>query len=180
MRRLLLALLLGACLTACGGEDGDGGSGAADGPTDAEFTTELLHRDAALLNLLDVSLGRDLDPTLAATGEQQRLDANERMATGFALLEEWGEEIPATSRDHGAEHGSDGDVPVIDGMPTGEDLRALGRLQGQAFVDEYVALLASALESTRAFAEDHEGREAAADQLAKAAVASSQTALDAL
>jgi len=179
MRRLLLALLVGALLTACGGDDGDG-SAAADGPTDAEFTTELLHRDAALLNLLDVSLGRDLDPSLAATGEQQRLDANERMATGFELLEAWGEEIPATSRDHGAEHGSDGAVPVIDGMPTGEDLQALGKLQGQAFVDEYVALLTSALESTHAFAEDHEAREEAADQLTKAAAASTRSTLQAL
>ena len=136
-----------------------------------------MHRDAALLNLLDVSLGRDLDPSLAATGEQQRLDANERMATGFELLEEWGEEIPATSRDHGAEHGSDGDVPVIDGMPTGDDLQALGKLQGQAFVDEYVALLdlRPRVDARRSPRTTRGGKPR--DQLAKAAVASSQTAL---
>ena len=178
MTRLLLALLIAVLLTACGGDDG--GSAASDGATDAEFTTELLHRDAALLNLLDVSLGRDLDPRLAATGEQQRVDANARMTTAFELLEEWGEEIPATSRDHGAEHSSDSDVPEIDGMPTGDDLQRLGELDGQAFVDEYVALLATALESTHAFAEDHEGREQAADELAKAAAASTRSAMEAL
>ena len=128
-----------------------------------------------------MSLGRDLDPSLAATGEQQRIDANERMATGFELLEEWGEEVPATSRDHGAEHGSDGDVPDIDGMPTGDDLQAARRSStGRRSSTSTSPCSTTALEATRAFAEDHEGREAAADQLAKAAVASSQTALDAL
>ena len=178
MKRALLALLLGLVLTGCG--DDGGGSAAPEGDSDAKFATELLHRDAALLNLLDVSLGRDLDPGLAATGEQQRIDANERMTTVSELLEEWGEEVPPTSRDHGAEHSSDGDVPELDGMPTGDDLQKLAKLDGQEFVDQYVALLTTALEATAAFAEDHEGREQAADELAKAAVASAQQALEAL
>ena len=100
------------------------------------------------------------------------------MTTASELLEEWGEEVPATSRDHGAEHSSDGDVPELDGMPTGDDLQKLSKLDGQEFVDRYVALLTTALEATAAFAEDHEGREQAADELARAAVASTGSALD--
>jgi hypothetical protein len=175
MRTLLLAVLLGLFLTSCG--DDGGSSAAPEGESDAEFATELLHRDAALLNLLDVSLGRDLDARLVATGEQQRIDANERMATATELLEEWGEEVPVTSRDHGAEHSSDADVPELDGMPTGDDLQRLAKLDGAAFDEEYVVLLNEALSSTRAFAQDHEARADAADQLARAAVASTQETL---
>ncbi len=153
---------------------------SAEADTDAAFATELMHRDAALLNLLDTGLGRDLDPRVAATGEQLRFDANDRMATAAELLEEWGEKVPVTSRHHSAEHSSDNDVPDLDGAPTGDDLRRLGKLDGQEFADAYVALLTTALEATREFADAHEPTEDQADKLAQAAVMSSSTALDAL
>ena len=166
--------LLGGC-----GSASDSAS-PEDTDTDAAFTAELMHRDAALLNLLDTGLGRDLDPRVAATGEQLRFDANDRMATAAELLEEWGEKVPVTSRHHSAEHSSDNGVPDLDGAPTGDDIRRLGKLDGQEFADAYVALLTSTLEATREFADAHEPTEDQADKLAQAAVMSSSTALDAL
>ena len=160
--------------TACGGDDATAARPQLTA-TDAEFATELLHRDAALLNLLDVSLGRDLDPGLAATGEQQRIDANERMTTALRAARGVGRGGPGHlprprcgAQQRRRRTGSRRDADRR--RPPG----ARRSSTGQAFVDEYVALLTTALEATRAFAEDHEGREAAADELAQAAVASSR------
>ena len=177
MRKLLLPVLVGWWLLA-----GCGGGGAPDAPAeaddDAAFATELMYRDAALLNLLDVALGRELSPSVADAGEQLRIDASERMTTAAELLEESGEKVPVTSRDHGAEHSSDNDVPELDGMPTGRDLQRVAKLDGPAFEAAYVDLLTTALEATHDFADAHDGP--GGNALADAAVASCTQALDAL
>ena len=178
MRALLILVLVPLWLVTACGDDSTGGSSSDE--RDPEFATELLHRDAALLNLLDVSLGRDMPPPVVQASEQLRTDTNERMGTTIETLESWGEKVPLTSRDHGAEHSSDNDIPDLAGMPTGEDLQRIAKLNGQEFVEEYVTLLASTLEATKAFAEDEAARDRAADRLAEAAVASSQNGLDAL
>ncbi len=84
--RLLVSLVLFAVVTACGAPSTDEAA-SGDRATDVAFVTELMHRDAALLNLLDVALGRQLDPALVAATEQLRLDANERMETAADQLE---------------------------------------------------------------------------------------------
>ena len=176
MRNFLLVVLVSWwSLTGCGDSAPD--APAEDGD-DAAFATELMYRDAALLNLLDVALGRELSPAVADAGEQLRIDTSERMTTAAELLGEWGEKVPVTSRDHGAEHSSDNDTSELEGMPTGRDLQRLGKLDGQAFEAAYVDLLTSTLEATRDFAAAHDGPDA--DELADAAVASGTQALDAL
>jgi hypothetical protein len=175
-----LPLLLGWWLLAgCGGAAPDASPAGAEDADDVAFATELMYRDAALLNLLDVSLGRRLSPAVAGAGEQQRIDASERMTTASELLEAWGEKAPVTSRDHGAEHSSDNDVPELDGMPTGHDLQRLGELDGAEFESAYVELLTTTLEASRAFADAHDGS-AESDELAASAVASAAAALEAL
>ena len=173
--RVLLALLLGLLLSACGASEPE----ATQGDDDPAFATELMYRDAALLNLLDVALGRELSPGVADAGEQLRIETSERMSTAAELLEQWGEEVPVTSRDHGAEHSSDNDVPELEGMPTGRDLQRIGKLDGPAFEAPYVDLLTTALEATREFADTHDGSSEEADELARAAVLSAAAALDA-
>ena len=107
-----------------------------DRATDLAFVTQLMHRDAALLNLLDVGLGRRLDPALVAATDQLRVDAIARIEAASDQLESWGEEVPKTVRDHGFQHTLHAhDIPSLDGMPTGEDLqrlepRAQGRVRG--------------------------------------------------
>ena len=91
--RLLVYLLLFAVVTACGASSTDDAP-SADRATDVAFVTELMHRDAALLNLLDVALGRRLDPALVAATDQLRVDANARIETAADQLESWGEKVP--------------------------------------------------------------------------------------
>ncbi len=124
--RLLASLLLLAVLTACGASSTDGAQ-EGDRATDVAFLTELMHRDAAMLNLLDVGLGRRLDPAVMTATDQLRVDAIARIETAADQLESWDEEVPRTVRDHGFEHSTDAhDIPSLDGMPTGEDLQRAG------------------------------------------------------
>jgi Domain of unknown function (DUF305) len=178
--RHLLTLLLLAVLPACGGtatEDAKTGNRTAD----VAFLTELMHRDAALLNLLDVGLGRRLDPAVVAATEQLRLDATARIETAADQLESWGEKVPRTVRDHAFEHSSDGhDIPSLDGMPTGDDLERLGRVPRTGFEAAFLALLGNALETTRELATGLEADAAAVADLARDTTRSCDAALEAL
>jgi hypothetical protein len=178
--RLLVSLLLCAVVTACGAsstDDAPPGNRAAD----VAFLTELMHRDAALLNLLDVALGRPLDQALVAATDQLRADANARIETAADQLESWGEKVPRTVRDHAFEHSTDAhDIPSLDGMATGDDLQKLGPARPAAFESAFVAVLRPSLEATRDLAGSHIAAADSVRALAREAEQSCQSALDAL
>jgi len=179
LARFLLALLVVAASTACGGSSADEATGG-DRATDVAFVTELMHRDAALLNLLDVGLGR-LDPSMAAASEQLRLDATARTETSVDQLESWGVTVPKTVRNHAFEHSSDQhDIPSLEGTPTGDDLQELGHVPRSAFEAAFVALLRRSLEATRDFAGSHGADAESVKILARDAERSGDSALDAL
>lgn len=158
MRRVLARLLpwlLLAAVTGCGGSTEDEGQ-AGSRSADVAFLTELMHRDAALLNLLDVGLGRELDPEVAAVTDQLRVDMTARIEASADQLESWGEKVPRTVRDHGFEHSTDQhDIPTLDGMPTGEDVQRLGRKSGAGFEAAFVDELRTGLDATCALAAGH-------------------------
>jgi Domain of unknown function (DUF305) len=182
--RRLLAVLLLACpvlvlVTACGGSVYDPPD--TDRASDVAFVTELMHRDAALLNLLDVALGRRLDPPVTAATEQLRHDAIGRIEASADQLETWGEKVPKTVRDHGFEHSSDGDdIPSLAGMPTGDDLQKLGAVPRARFEAAFVALLRDSVEATRDLADNHTADAESVQRLARDAERSCDSTLDAL
>jgi hypothetical protein len=176
--RLLLGLLMTLLVASCGAPAGE--APAADRDADVDFLTELMHRDAALLNLLDVGLGRRLDPSVVTATDQLRIDAIARVETAADQLSSWGEKVPATVRDHGSEHSGHHDIPSLDGMPTGDDLQALGRMPRAAFEAAFVALLRDSLEATSDLAGSHAADAAAVQALARDAEQSCDATLDAL
>ncbi|MGH3362252.1 MAG: hypothetical protein ACRDOM_07310 [Nocardioides sp.] len=178
--RHLLALLVLVVLTACG-DSGASSEAVGDRPTDVGFVTELMHRDAGLLNLLDAGLGRDLDPAVVAATDQLRIETVQRLEESADLLESWDAKVPVTVRDHSVGHGhsSDHDVPTLEGVPTGEDVQSLPA-RGPAFEAEFVRLLTAALESTRSLAQSFDAAEPKAGDLAEAASTSCSTTLDAI
>jgi hypothetical protein len=182
MRRLLAVLLTSTVLmliTSCGGSVYDPPD--TDRAGDVAFVTELMHRDAALLNLLDVALGRRLDPSVTAATEQLRSDTIARIETSADQLETWGKKVPKTVRDHGFEHSSDGDdIPSLDGMPTGDELQKLGRAPRAEFEAAFVALLRDSVEATRDLAGNHTAEADSVQRLARDAERSCDSALDAL
>jgi len=180
LARPLLALLILAAATACGGPSADEATGG-NRATDVAFVTELMHRDAALLNLLDVGLGQRLDPSLVAATEQVRLDATARTETSVDQLKSWGETVPKTVRNHAFEHSSDQhDIPSLGGTPTGDDLQDLGEVPRTAFQAAFVALLRRSLEATSDLAGSHAADAGSVQTLAREAERSCDSALDAL
>lgn len=184
--RLLLSFFLLIALVACG-ESGAGPEDGGDRSGDVAFATELMHRDAALLNLLDAGLGRSFDPAVTAATDQLRVETVQRLETSADLLESWDAEVPVTVRDHSIGHGpdaeahsSDLDVPSLDGMTTGDDLQALGEARGSAFESEFVRLLEESLSATRSVAEGFEAADGGAGDLATEASSSCASALDAI
>jgi hypothetical protein len=178
--RVLATLVLLVLVTACGATSTEEAP-ASSRSTDITFVTELMHRDAALLNLLDVGLGRRLDPAVVAATDQLRHDASIRIERSADQLEEWGEKVPRTVRDHGFEHSTDAhDIPSLDGMPTGDDLQDLGREHGAGFGAAFAELLRSTLETTLDLAEGHQAEADAVARLAQDAARSCGSALKAL
>jgi len=178
--KLLVSLVLFAVVTACGASSTDQAA-SGDRATDIAFVTELMHRDAAMLNLLDVALGRRLDPALVAATEQLRVDANARIETAADQLESWGEKVPRTVRDHAFEHSTDAhDIPSLGGMPTGDDLQKLGRAPRAGFEAAFVALLRRSLETTRDLAGTHVADAETVQTLARDAERSCDSAIQAL
>jgi hypothetical protein len=178
--RLLVTGVLLVIVTACGGASTDS-STAADRGSDVALVTELMHRDAALLNLLDVGLGRKMEPQVVAATEELRLDAIARVETSAEQLESWGEKVPRTVRDHAFEHSSDGhDIPSLEGMPTGDDLERLGRVPRAGFEAAFLPLLENAVETTRELANGLEADAASVADLARDTTRSCDAALEAL
>lgn len=129
MRRfavLLLALaLLG--LTGCGGDDAAPDAATREAPSDTEhndadvaFATDMIPHHAQALVMVDVSRGRPLDPEVETLVEQIQAAQTPEIQTMTGWLTSWGEDIPATSRDHvhGGDHGAEGaDSAPMDDMP---------------------------------------------------------------
>lgn len=178
--RLLATLVLLVAVTACGTGSTDEAP-ASSRSTDIAFLTELMHRDAALLNLLDVALGRPLDPKLTTATDQLRVEANARIETAADQLESWGEKVPKTVRDHSFEHSSDGhSIPSLEGAPTGDDLQRLDAVPLAAFEAGFTKLLVESLETTRELAGGADADAESVARLAEDATRSCDTALDML
>ncbi len=131
MRRLLITLLVVSALLVlggCGGDDGDADDAATrEAPSatehndaDVSFATDMIPHHAQALVMVDLSRGRPLDPDVEALMEQIQAAQTPEIQSMAGWLTSWGEEIPATTRDHvhGGDHGAEGaDAVPMDDMP---------------------------------------------------------------
>lgn len=120
----LVALLLTA-LTACGGQVADpAANGAAYNDADVRFATEMIQHHAQALQMVDLTVGRALDPEVQALAEAILGAQGPEIETMTTWLTDWGQPIPSTSRDHVNAEGGDGDSEMMDmpGMMSGEEM----------------------------------------------------------
>lgn len=143
LTRLLLAattlLALGAC-----GDDGDDGpehavrtapNGAEFNDADSEFATDMIQHHAQALAMVDLTLGRRLDPEVRRLAEDIRMAQAPEIAQLTGWLTDWDRPVPETVRDHANAHGDghgaiDEDMP---GMMSAEDMSALEAARGEEF-----------------------------------------------
>lgn len=119
---LTLGLALG--LAACGDGGDEAGSSTQASATehndaDVAFASDMLQHHAQALAMVDLTLGRTLDPEVQALAEQIREAQAPEIETFTDWLTEWDEEVPATVRDYAnAGHHSGGAGEEMEGMDT--------------------------------------------------------------
>ncbi len=138
---LLAALLLAlaGCSSDEGGRDGETGD---HNDADVAFATEMIQHHAQALQMVDLTMGRDLDPEVATLAEEIRAAQTPEIETLADWLQEWGEEVPATSRDHANAHG-EGEQPDSDmpGMMSHEEMQALEDASDAEFEDMWLEMM---------------------------------------
>lgn len=124
---LVVGLVLTPALTACGDdEEPSGGSSSGDhNAADVTFATEMIQHHAQALVMVDLTVGRELDPEFQRLTEAIRDAQAPEIEVMADWLVGWGEEVPATDRDHvNAENGDE---------DTNGDLTELEAAQGDEF-----------------------------------------------
>ncbi|MDO7866984.1 DUF305 domain-containing protein [Nocardioides jiangxiensis] len=107
----LAALAALAGLTACGGRPAaapapveTAPNGAVFNAADAAFARDLLRQRAEEFALIDLTVGRRLDPELTAFLDRAREARAAEVDTTTTWLTDWGKDVPSTVRDHAAGH----------------------------------------------------------------------------
>jgi len=167
--RALAALAVGAALTfaGCGSDDqsdgGDQSTSAVDhNDADVAFAGDMIQHHAQALAMVDLTVKRTLDPEVQRLADDIRTAQGPEIETLSDWLQEWGEEVPETVRDHAnseMDMGEDdmadmgGDMP---GMMSPDDMQSLEDATDDEFQDMWLAMMT----------EHHEGAiEMARDQV---------------
>jgi uncharacterized protein (DUF305 family) len=146
-----LGLALGAGLTACGDDDTTATaevSTTEHNAADVAFATDMVQHHAQALSMVDLTMGRPLDPEVQALAEQIRAAQAPEIEQMVDWLTSWDEEVPETVRDHAnAGHdmgdmdmgddmgGMDSDMP---GMMSAADMDALAAASDEEFQDMWL------------------------------------------
>ena len=159
---MTLATTLAGCSASGSSSDGKGHNEA-----DVEFSSDMIQHHAQALQMVDLTLGRELDPEVVALTDQIRAAQAPEIEKMADWLEEWGEPVPATSRDHAHADGHgesmevDADMP---GMMSADEMAALEKAPDQEFQDMWLEMMVEhhegAVEMAEAEVEDGENAEA--------------------
>ena len=176
---VLVALLATmSVLVACGNNEDSSenetrtaANGEEFNDADVEFATDMIQHHAQALTMVDMTMGRQLDP------EVQQLADDIRMAQGPEIeqmtdwLTTWDQPVPETARDHSNAHGEgememDSDMP---GMMSAEDMADLKAAEGAEFQAMWLEMMIEHHEGAIEMAqiEQSEGKHEEAIELAQ-------------
>ena len=145
---LAFTLALGVGLTACGSDTSDAATKAEVSTTehndaDVAFASDMIVHHAQALSMVDLTLDRDLDPEVQALAEDIRGAQGPEIETMADWLTTWGEDVPATMRDH-VNSGHDMDDMGHDDMPgtmTADDIDELENSSDAEFQDTWLDMM---------------------------------------
>lgn len=176
---VLVALLTAMSgITACGSEDDkpehethEAPNGDEFNDADAEFASGMIQHHAQALQMVDLTMGRTLDPEVQALAEDIRMTQAPEIDQMTTWLTDWGRPVPETVRDHANAH-ADGDMetdPDMPGMMPAEDIAELEAAQGTDFQRRWLEMMVDhhegAVEMARS--EQSDGTNEAAIELAE-------------
>ena len=148
---LLLVLAVALGISACGEDEKSdpsaartAGNGDVYNDADVEFATGMIPHHAQAIEMVVLAQDRPLDPEVARLRDQVREAQVPEVETMTDWLTSWGEEVPATSLDHGhAEHGTGGmeDMEEMPGMMTAEEMEELEQAPDGAFQELWLQMM---------------------------------------
>lgn len=146
--RLRLAIRLGVLMsmlfiTACGDgaterepmEVRTAANGEEFNDADVAFASDLVQHHAQALVMVDLTLGRHLDPQVQELADEIRTAQTAQIEQMTDWLVAWDEPVPETARDHANAHG-DGEA-----HGDGSDLAALEAATGEEFARRWLELM---------------------------------------
>lgn len=167
-----VAAALTLTLSACGDDSADDTDGSAEvsatehNAADVEFATGMIQHHAQALSMVDLTRDRPLDPEVERLAEDIRAAQGPEIETMADWLQEWGEEVPETMRDHsnaghGDDHsdheesmeGMDTDLP---GMMSAEDMTELEEASDADFQALWLEMMIEHHEGAVEMAEDEQ------------------------
>lgn len=141
LRAVVLVAVL-ALTAACGGQAGNAESGKEFNDADVTFATQMIPHHAQALSMVDLTLGRDLDPEVAAMTEDIRAAQTPEIETMTEWLEDWGKPVPETMRDHANAHGGHADMDSdMPGMMSEQEMAALEKAPDAKFQDMFLEMM---------------------------------------
>jgi uncharacterized protein (DUF305 family) len=139
---LATALLLTGCGGGSDNEPADDSRPFND--ADIAFATDMIPHHAQALLMVDLVRQHDVDPAVTDLADQISAAQTPEIETMADWLEEWGEPVPATQRDHA--HG-DGDMGGMDmgdempGMMSNDELDELEHASDAEFQDLWLQMM---------------------------------------
>jgi len=144
---------------------------------DVAFATDMIQHHAQALSMVDLTLGRPIDPEVETLAEDIRAAQAPEIEQMTDWLTAWDEPVPATMRDHANAHGEgDMDMGDMPGMMSAEDMAALEGTPDAEFQERFLQMMIEHHEGAVEMAktEQSDGRFGPAIELAEA-IESSQT-----
>lgn len=162
-------------LAGCGGTDGatETASSTDFNQADVTFATGMIQHHAQALSMVDLTLGRPLEPAVERLAEAIRDAQAPEIETMSDWLTDWGKPVPQTMRDHVNAH-TDGEISAemggdLPGMMTSADMTSLEDTGDSKFQDLWLQMMIEHHEGAveMAEAEESDGRQPAAIDLAQ-------------
>lgn len=138
----LAALLLAAlfALTACGGEDDTAPSSDSDfNDADVTFATEMIPHHQQAVEMAELAADRAQSPEVRKLAQDIEAAQDPEIQTMTKWLEDWGQEAPSGSMDHGEMgHGDSEEMP---GMMNETEMTRLEESDGSAFDQMFLEMM---------------------------------------
>jgi len=149
-RSIITAILATLLLVAgCGNDEPDnethtGANGDEFNDADIAFATDMIPHHAQALAMVDLTMGRNLDPAVQKLTDDIRGAQAPEIEQMSGWLRDWDEPIPETMRDHA--HGDDmtmdedmaSDMP---GMMSADEMRELAKARGDEFQTMWLEMM---------------------------------------
>lgn len=142
----VIAVLL--ALAGCGNDEPENQTQTASNgdefnDVDVEFATDMIQHHAQALQMVDLTIGRTLDPEVQQLAEDIRAAQAPEIEQMTDWLTDWDEPVPETVRDHANAHG-DGDMEMdsdMPGMMSEDQMAELQAAQGEAFQNMWLEMM---------------------------------------